>query len=160
MLLPAVAAWTAFLLCRHLTGSFWPSLAGGYLFGFSSYMLGQQEGHPHMTSVFLVPLVALVVVRFLEGTLAGRGLVVRLGPLFALQLGFSVEIAFTLGLALVLGLALLAAVSPVGGPARAILAPLAGAPVAAVLASPFLFYAAQAYQSAAIHPSENFVVDS
>ena len=161
VLLPALAAWTAFLLCRHLTGSFWPSLAGGYLFGFSSYMLGQQEGHPHMTSVFLVPLVALVVVRFLEGTLGGRGLVVRLGPLFALQLGFSVEVAFTLGLALVVGLALLAAVSPRRRPGvRAILAPLAGAvAVAAVLASPFLFYAAKAYQSTAIHPPENFVAD-
>src|SRR5689334_22444460 len=41
VLMPALAAWAAFLLCRHVTKSFWPSLAGGYLFGFSSWMLGQ-----------------------------------------------------------------------------------------------------------------------
>src|SRR5579863_4087652 len=35
LLLPAAAAFAAFLLCRHLTGAFWPSLAGGYIFGFS-----------------------------------------------------------------------------------------------------------------------------
>lgn len=29
--LPALAAWTAYFLCRYLTGSFWPSLVGGYL---------------------------------------------------------------------------------------------------------------------------------
>ena len=40
VLLPAVSALAAFLLCRHLTGRFWPSLLGGYLFGFSSYELG------------------------------------------------------------------------------------------------------------------------
>ena len=55
VVLPALAAWTAFLLCRHVTHAFWPSLAGGYLFGFSSYMLGQESGHLHMTSVLLVP---------------------------------------------------------------------------------------------------------
>ncbi len=36
LLLPAAAAWTAFLLCRYLTGALWPSLVGGYLFGFSA----------------------------------------------------------------------------------------------------------------------------
>ena len=89
ILLPALAAWTAFLLCRHLTGSFWPSFAGGYLFGFSSYMLGQELGHLHMTAVFLVPLAALVVLRFLEGAL-GRARPRRCdsAPLLALQLAF------------------------------------------------------------------------
>ena len=45
VLMPVLAAWTAFLLCRHLTRSFWASLVGGYLFGFSSYMLRPAEGH-------------------------------------------------------------------------------------------------------------------
>src|SRR5581483_4366780 len=53
--MPALAAWTAFLLCRRLTGSLWASLAGGYLFGFSPYIFGQTEGHMHESSVFLVP---------------------------------------------------------------------------------------------------------
>ena len=67
VLLPALSAFTAFLLCRHLTGRFWPSLFGGYLFGFSSYELGHVLGQPQLTAVFVVPLVALVCVRALEG---------------------------------------------------------------------------------------------
>ena len=34
VLMPGLAAWTMFVLCRYLTGSVWPSLVGGYLFGF------------------------------------------------------------------------------------------------------------------------------
>ena len=70
--MPALAAWTAFLLCRRLTRSFWPSLAGGYLFGFSPYLFGQSEGHMHETSEFLIPLVALVIVRYLDDDLSRR----------------------------------------------------------------------------------------
>ena len=74
LLMPALAAWTAYLLCRYLFRSFWASLVGGYLFGFSSYVLGQlNEGHMHLTAVFLLPLVALVVVRRLRGELRGAG---------------------------------------------------------------------------------------
>src|SRR5262249_35752807 len=73
ILLPALAAWSAFLLCRHVTRRFWPSLAGGYLFGFSSYLLAEELGHPHLSSVFLVPLAALVVLRFLESELGAGG---------------------------------------------------------------------------------------
>src|SRR3984957_1090312 len=38
LLCPALAAWTAFLLCRYLSSSFWAALMGGYAFGFSPYM--------------------------------------------------------------------------------------------------------------------------
>ena len=69
VLLPALAAWTAYLLCRRVTGKAGPSLVGGYLFGFSSYMLGQQLGHLHMTSVFLVPLVRSRPLRYVDGEL-------------------------------------------------------------------------------------------
>ena len=55
---PALAAWTAFLLCRYLTAAFWSSLIGGYLFGFSAYVLGHVlGGHPDCFAVFLVPLI-------------------------------------------------------------------------------------------------------
>jgi hypothetical protein len=54
---PALAATTAFLLCRCVTGTFWPALLGGYIFGFSSYMLGHEKfGHVAMVSIWLVPL--------------------------------------------------------------------------------------------------------
>ena len=40
-------------------GSLWASVIGGYVFGFSSYMIGHQAaGHLNLTGVFLIPLVA------------------------------------------------------------------------------------------------------
>jgi hypothetical protein len=161
VLIPALAAWTAFLLCRHITHSTWASLAGGYLFGFSSYMIGQEEGHMHMTSVFLLPLIALVILRFVEGDLGGTGLVVRLGPLLALQLGFSTELTFTLALAIACGIALAFVVAPaLRGRLRSLLGPfVAAGALAAALAAPFLYYAVTDYQSTPYHYPDGFVAD-
>src|SRR5438132_1425304 len=59
---PALAGWGAFLLCRQVTRSFWPSVAGGYLFAFSSYEIGQMgAGHLNLTLVFALPLAAYLV---------------------------------------------------------------------------------------------------
>ena len=70
-------------------------------------MLGQQLAHLHMTAVFLLPLVALTVVRFVREELDGRGLAWRLGVLLGLQFWLSTELFFTAILAL--GVALLLA---------------------------------------------------
>jgi hypothetical protein len=165
--LPALAAWTAFLLCRRLTGSLWASLAGGYLFGFSPYIFGQSEGHMHETSVFLVPLVALVVVRFLDGELSRRRTAVYLGVLVALQLWFSTEVALVVTAALIVGLA---AGYVVARSRRSrivqLLPAVVGAYVlAAVLTAPLLAYVLSGYSHTAIarpqgHPSDllNLVV--
>jgi hypothetical protein len=54
---PALSAWTAFLLCHSLTGRLGPSILGGYIFGFSSYMLAQMfGGHLNLLAAFLIPL--------------------------------------------------------------------------------------------------------
>ena len=148
ILLPAAAALTAFLLCRHVTRRFWPSLLGGYLFGFSSYLVAQELGHLHLTSVLLVPVAALLVLRFLEGELGGRGLALRLGPLLALQLAFSTEVFFTLTLCLAVGLLLAWLTVPtVRRRVVAAFPPLAAAyAFGAVLVSPLLYYALSDYQ--------------
>jgi hypothetical protein len=99
VLAPAVSAWAAFLLCRHLTNAVWPSLVGGYIFGFSSYVLGHMAGELQLTAIFAIPLIALVTVRYVEGALNGRGLTLRLGILLAVQLLFGLELAFTASLA-------------------------------------------------------------
>jgi hypothetical protein len=106
ILMPAAAAWAAFLLCRHVTRAFWPSLAGGYLFGFSSYVLCQLQEHLFLTAVFVVPLFALVVLRYLDGELSRGGLAWRFGLLMALQLTISTEVALTASLALATSLVL------------------------------------------------------
>jgi len=161
LLLPALAAWTAFLLCRYLTRSLWAALVGGYLFGFSAYVVAQSLGHPHMTSVFLLPLVALVVVRHVRGELTGRGLAWRLALLLGWQLWLSTEVAFTLTLALAAALALAYAFLP---SRRSRLVALLG-PVGAayggalVLASPLVGYALAGFRSESINEPAKFSAD-
>ena len=75
---PALAALTAFLLCRELTRNGYAAVAGGYLFGFSSYVLGQTLNHVNLALVFLLPLAALLAVRHARGEISDRRYVV--GP--------------------------------------------------------------------------------
>jgi hypothetical protein len=143
VLLPAAAAWTAYLLCRHLTGSTWASLVGGYIFGFSSFVLGQQFlGHLVMTGCFLVPLFALSVLRYLEGELDKRGVWWRLALLLAWQLAISTEMTAMVTIALIVGSVLAYAFAPLLRPRlRSLLAPASAAyATAAVIEGPFVFY--------------------
>jgi hypothetical protein len=144
LVLPALSAWTAYLLCRYLTRSTWASLVGGYLYGFSSYMLGHElASHLNLAAAFLVPLVALVVLRHVRGELGARGLAWRLGLLLAFQVYVSTEVTVTLTIALAVGLVLAFALDRRSrGRIRASLLPIAaGYGLAGVLAAPLLYYA-------------------
>jgi hypothetical protein len=148
LLLPALAAWCANLLCRYLTGSSWASLVGGYLFGFSSYMLGHEvAGHLNLMGVFVLPLVALAIVRYVRGDLGGLGLAWRLGLLLALQLTISTEVLLTL--TIMLALALLVGLAFLRDERRRLLASLgpiaAGYVLAGAVTAPFLYYLHQGY---------------
>jgi hypothetical protein len=160
-LMPALAAWTCFLLCRRLTRSFWASLLGGYLFGFSSYMLGQQEGHMHMTSVFLIPLVALAFVRRLQGEIGSRKLALQLAALFLLQLLFSTELLLTVSVAIVVALLVAYAASPpLRARIRSLVAPLAEAYlVVLVIASPFVYYVVKGFEHHSINAPRSYAAD-
>src|ERR1022692_1535994 len=140
---PALAAWTAYLLCRRIAGSFIPALIGGFFFGFSPALMDEiGQGHPSLTLVFLVPLCAYLVVRLLEGSIHPLWYVQLLGIVLAVQLYIGEEIFATMtlvgGICALIGFGM--------GPAerrrrllRAV-APTAGAyVVAAVLASPLLY---------------------
>jgi hypothetical protein len=98
LLAPALAGWGAFLLCHHWTKAFWPSLLGGYLFGFSSYELAQMTAHLNLALIFPVPLAVLLVVLRVEGKLRPFPVVLLLAVTLALQYSFSMEIAFTMTL--------------------------------------------------------------
>jgi hypothetical protein len=162
VLMPALGAWTAFLLCRYLTHSTWAAVVGGYLFGFSSYMLGGELSHVHTVAVFLVPVAALLVLRFLDGELSARRLALGLGVVLAAQLWLSTEIVFTATLALVGALLLAAVLVPARRRRlRLLLAPLAGAyAFAAVLAAPLLYYVVTGRSSHPTQQSSLFVADA
>ncbi len=43
LLLPALSAWAAFILCRYIVRQRWISLLSGYIYGFSPYILGESK---------------------------------------------------------------------------------------------------------------------
>ncbi|MBV8357173.1 MAG: hypothetical protein JO189_04445 [Deltaproteobacteria bacterium] len=60
-----IAAFSAFLLCRYLTEQFWPAIVGGYIFGFSQYMLAHVFGHLFLLFIFPIPLaIYIALLRF------------------------------------------------------------------------------------------------
>jgi hypothetical protein len=158
ILAPALSAFTAYFLCRHITRSVWAALVGGYLFGFSSYMLGQLQGHLHMTAAFLLPLMALAPVRYLRGEIEGRGLAWRLGVLFGLQFWLSTELLATAALALAVGLVLAYALVPATrARLRHAWLPLVEAVgVALLVAAPLVFYALKGFQGESINDPSLF----
>ena len=89
---PALAAWTGFLLCRELTGAVAPSLLGGYLFGFSPYVLANLQGGPNLVLVALLPVLVLLVVRHVRGRLGARAFVVCMTLALAFQFLTSTEV--------------------------------------------------------------------
>jgi hypothetical protein len=162
IVMPAVAAWTAFLLCKRVTGdAAWPSLAGGYLFGFSTYILAAELTHIFSAAVFLLPVAALLVLRFVDGELGPRGFAFRFGLLLAAQMLLSTEVLFVLTLALAVGLVLALILAPATRAAiRRIPVPLAGAYLlAAALTAPFLYYVATGLEFRAPTGAHTFVAD-
>jgi hypothetical protein len=63
------AALSAFVLCRYVCRRFWPALLGGYIFGFSQYVLSQIGGHLFLLFIFPVPLAVYLVLLRLDRVL-------------------------------------------------------------------------------------------
>ncbi|MDX6699292.1 MAG: hypothetical protein QOE65_2689 [Solirubrobacteraceae bacterium] len=142
LLCPAVAAWSAFLLCRHLTGSTAAALAGGYLFGFSAPVLANLQGVPNLAFVGLLPLLALLVVRHAGGSLSTRAFVPLTATVLALQFLTSNELLVQALLAAALGLALTALLMPQRRHAlrATAVAALGAGALAALAVSPWLWW--------------------
>jgi hypothetical protein len=92
---PALAAWSAYLLCRHVTRDLLAALIGGWAFGFSSYLLGQTLNHVNLALVWTLPLIVLVVVRLIEQSLPPRRGLLLLAGLIAFQFLTFTEVAAT-----------------------------------------------------------------
>lgn len=159
VLLPTVAGWSAFLLCRHLSCRFWPSMMGGYVFGFSSYMLGHLlAGHLSLCSIFLVPLAVLLVLTRIEEGISQRGFAFALLALLIAQFLISTEILATMTL---LGAIALAAAWVLGSRDErrrivALTAPISFAYLGtAILMSPYLYYVFADFRAVPLYsPSE------
>lgn len=93
---PALSALTAYLLCRRLVGRELPAVAGGYLFGFSSYEFAQLMGHMHLVTIFLIPVMVHVALRRVDREISRRVYVVVMALLLILQAGLSTELLLSL----------------------------------------------------------------
>jgi len=100
----ALAAGSAYLLCRELTGRLLPSLVGGLLFGLSPYMLGHLlSDHLDLVFVFPLPLLALLVVRLVRGKTSGGRFLVGFVALLLVLLGVSFELFLDFALLAAIG---------------------------------------------------------
>jgi hypothetical protein len=103
---PPLAAWAAFVLCRRLTGRFWPALAGGIVYGFSAYEMNHTvPGHLNMTFSLLLPLMAYLVLLWRDGKLGRTGFVSWMAVGLLLQMALFLETFAELTLIWVAGLA-------------------------------------------------------
>ncbi|HKN14225.1 MAG TPA: hypothetical protein VJX68_13625 [Candidatus Binatus sp.] len=139
-----LAALSAFLLCRRVTGAFWPSVLGGYIFGFSPYMLGQMlGGHLNLIFAFPIPLAVLVGLRRLDGEISVRRFTLEIASLVIVQFLCGIELFATM--TVFGGFALLVALIFFDGETRARLIRLIGSLAAAyaiamLVVSPYLYY--------------------
>lgn len=60
---PALSAIAMYWLLAEVTPNFWIQVFGGYVFGFSSYEIGETLGHLHLTWTFPIPLLLLIAIR-------------------------------------------------------------------------------------------------
>lgn len=164
LICPPLAAWTAFLLCRYLCESWWAALLGGYLFGYSAYMLDQEgSGDRHLTLIFLVPLIALAVVRAIrepEQHSAGK-LICTLTALLLAEFLISNEIFATMTMFGAITLFLGWLIAPPGSAPRVVKSTLAvfcAYAAAAVLLSPWLYHLfAFAWPHGEMHPGAGVI---
>ncbi|MFZ0889310.1 MAG: hypothetical protein WA005_12720 [Candidatus Binataceae bacterium] len=140
---PAIAAWTAFVLCRYVTRQFLPSLLGGYIFGFSSYMSGHMLGHLNLFLIFPVPLALLLLLFRLDRRLNGSAFVALLALVLTFEFLTSTEVFATASLfgALAISLALLLAPSEYRTKITSLLPEIICAyAVTAIVLIPYLYY--------------------
>lgn len=140
-----LAAWAAFVLCRRLTRRFWPSLAGGAVFGFSGYEIGHTPaGQIDLTYSLMLPIIAYLVLLWWQEAISGSTLVALAGLAMAVQFYLFLEtfgdMTASLAISLVVGF-LLAGSAWRPRVAQLGLLLVAAYAVTLVLAGPYLYVA-------------------
>jgi hypothetical protein len=157
-------AWCAFIACRYLTRDCWSSMLGGYIFGFSPFMLSHLAyGHLIVLLAFPIPLTVYIVALHFAGEIAESKFVVLLTLLLVAEFLTSLEIFATMtafgGLALFLGWHL----SRNGARQRAsaLITPIiCSYAITLLLVSPYLYYfVAFGFTTAPLFPPSSFSTD-
>ncbi len=93
---PALSAWTAYIVCYHVTRAFWPAVFGGWIYGFSSYEWNHAVwGHLFLSWALVPPLLLYITLLFLEGAIGSRRFVLYVTLALIAQFCISVEIFAT-----------------------------------------------------------------
>jgi hypothetical protein len=141
---PPAAAWAAFILCSRLTGRFWPSLAGGAVYGFSAYEMNHSvAGHLNITVSLLIPLIGYLVVLRRDGAIGRAPFIGLLATALLLQMLVFLETFAGVSLMIAAGLPLAYWLArPAARPQVAALSRQIGVAYAAAAAagSPYLGY--------------------
>jgi len=98
ILAPALAGWATYLVCNQITRRFLPSLAGGFVFGFSTYISQHMRAHVNLLLIFFVPLAVYLVLRRVQGTLRVWTFVLLLAGVLFGQFATSSELFATMTL--------------------------------------------------------------
>jgi hypothetical protein len=108
ILIPALNGWAAFALCRGLDARYPAAVLGGYLFGFSTYVMSQDAAHPHAALVVALPLAVLLVAMFQRERIGGRRFTIGMFAVLTAQFLISVEVFLTMAMLGAIGIALAA----------------------------------------------------
>jgi hypothetical protein len=143
LLCPAAAALFSFILCRYLSGCFWPALLGGYIFGFSPYVLSHIMNHLCLLFIFSVPLIIYLVLLRLDRLISGRVFLPLLVCVLIFHFLSSEEIFATTSLfgTIALVACYLASTTPMRSRYFSLVKEIAGAYLLlTVFLSPFIYY--------------------
>lgn len=139
---PVLAAIFTFLLCRYVSQSFFAALVGGYIFGFSPYMLGHMQGHLDLLLTFPIPAAVHLTLRLIDERVGRRAFVALMGLLLAFLFLSQPELTLTFVIlgACAFAAAMLLVPTERGRIAAAIGPVLAAGAAAALVTSVFIYY--------------------
>jgi hypothetical protein len=143
ILAPAIAAWSGFLLCRRITANYMAAIVGGYVFGFSAYMLAETRGHLPLILVFPVPLAVLLILNRLDGRISASRFSFLLAAVLVTALLCWAELYATMTLfgAIALGLGLFYGEAALRERIEHLLIPIMTAyAVSLIVVLPYLYY--------------------
>lgn len=141
-LAPATAAFAMYVLLRHFNRSFYSATIGGYIFGFSTYEMAELFGHIHLVYTFPIPLMILLAVRKIDGSISNTKFLIGNVLLYSFMVGTSTEVTTTFTLFSALSILIYYFFTP---PLRAkikslIKLELLSGIITAILLAPFLYY--------------------